>query len=188
MRDRKLESRLEEYVAGDLETAEATELEARLAADPAARSLHAEVRAAHEALVSLRDRPQPPVGADDALAHIQRAIASNVFAGKPRLELQSPATRFYRRLAVAAVLLCGMSLGLVIHREFIAPGVDDGTPHATPVATPTEENRTFRVMSGDAVRDTGLNALDWLDQSGGNLITLTPTDSIIPIFSETSGR
>ena len=102
-----------------------------------------------------------------------------MFAGKPRLELQSSGTRFYRRVAVAAVLLCGMSLGLVIHREFIAPGVDDGTPHATPVATPSEEDRTFTVMSGDAV-----NALDWLDQSGGNLVTLTPTDSIIPIFDE----
>ncbi len=188
MRDRKLLSRLEEYVAGDLGAAEVTVLEARLAADPAARSLHDEVRAAHEALVSLRDRPQPPVAADEALAHIQRAIASNVFAGKPRLELQSSATRFYRRLAVAlgtaAVLLCGMSLGLVIHSQFVAPDAGDGTgtPHATPASTPSNADREFFVITD------GVSALDWLDQSGGNLVTLTPTDSIIPIFSETSGR
>jgi len=184
MRDRKLESRLEEYVTGDLDTAEAAELETRLAADPAARALHDEVRAAHEALVSLRDRPQPPVAADEALAHIQRAIASNVFSGKPRLELQSSATRFYRRLAVAAVLLCGMSLGLVIHSQFVAPDAGDrtGTPHATPASTPSDADREFFVITD------GVSALDWLDQSGGNLVTLTPTDSIIPIFSETSGR
>ena len=42
-----------------------------------------------------------------------------------------------------------------------------------------DKDRTFTVMSGD-----GVNALDWLDQSGGDLLTLTPTDSIIPIFNE----
>ena len=178
MHDRHLESRLEEYVAGDLTGAELAEMEARLASDPKARALHDKIRRAHDALVSLRDRPEPPMRADEALVNIQRAIATNVFAGKPRLELRSAGTRFYRRVAVAAVLLCGVSLGLVIHNQFVAP--NGRTTEARPGAQPSDEDRTFNLRAGET------DAFEWLNESGGNLITFTPTNSVIPVFDDSN--
>ena len=183
MHNRQLESRLEAYVAGDLSGEECAEIEARLASESKARALHDRIRRAHDALASLRDRPEPPMRADEALANIQRAIAANVFAGKPRLELQSAGTRFYRRVAVAAVLLCGVSLGLVIHREFVAPdtGVtDSASTGARPSAATTGDDRMIYLRAGET------DAFEWLNESGGNLITLTPTNSVIPVFDDSN--
>lgn len=178
---KNLESRLEEYVAGDGDATTRAEVEALLARDPKARALHDEIRAAHEALLSLRDRPEPPVSADDALPHIQRALAANFFAGKPPLELQSWSTVFYRRLAVAAVLLCGVSLGLFLHGKL----TEAPTPTATPTASqePSTEDREFNLRTGSMNRHGGaINALDFMNRNDGKFMTFTPTDAVVPLL------
>ncbi|MHC4952719.1 MAG: hypothetical protein ACYTGZ_02420 [Planctomycetota bacterium] len=183
MRRSILESRLEEYVAGDADAATRAELEALLARDPKARALLDEIQRAHDALTSLRDRPEPPVPAGDALSNIQRAIAAQVFAGKPRLELQSSSTRFYRRLAVAAVLLCGISLGLFLHGKLtgdtVAPNAitasgESGSSDES-AEGPSQDEREFNIRGE-------ISALEWLTASKGVIDTRTPTDSVIPLF------
>jgi len=186
----KLESRLEEYVAGDADDAACAEIEALLARDHRARALHDEMRAAHDALLTLRDRPEPPVSADDALPRIQRALAASVFAGKPPLELQSWSTVFYRRVAVAAVLLCGVSLGLFLHGKLAAnPASDDTVSENRWAASksrgrsgsglaPSIEDRMFNLRGGS------ISGLDWINRNGGNLVTFTPTDAVVPLIEQ----
>ena len=185
----KLESRLEEYVAGDADAAACAEIEALLARDPKARALHDEIRAAHDALLTLRHRPEPPVSADDALPHIQRALAAAAFAGKPPLELQSWSTRFYKRVAVAAVLLCGVSLGLFLHGKLVPTATTDGaSPANTATATPTPEDRGFNVRTIPAhFGGATISGLDWMNQNHGKLVTFTPTDAVVPLL-ETDPR
>jgi anti-sigma factor RsiW len=113
MRRSRLESLLHDYVAQDLDEEGRREVERHLAADPAARALHAEVKAAHEALSLLRDRPEPPVGARDVLPRIQAAIAAHAFEARPKLHLEGMGTRFYRRLAIAATMLFAVTAGYV---------------------------------------------------------------------------
>ena len=177
----KLESRLEEYVAGDLDAGARAEVEALLARDAKARALHDEIRTAHDALRTLCDRPEPPVSADDALSRIQRALAADVFAGKPTLELQSWSTVFYRRVAVAAVLLCGVSLGLFLHGKLTASPVAGTTP--TEDRVPSNEDRRFYVKN-DYLRRGSISGLDWINQSNGKLVTFTPTDAVVPLFEQ----
>ena len=179
MRRSILESRLEEYAAGDADAATRTEIEALLARDPKARALLDEIQRAHDALISLRDRPQPPVPADDALVNIRRAIATQVFAEKPRLELQSASTRFYRRLAVAAVLLCGVSLGLLLHGKLAGdptvPNPMTVSDESDPSHGPSRDDREFNIQGE-------ISGLEWLDASKGVIDTRTPTDSVVPLF------
>jgi len=185
----KLESRLEEYVAGDLDAGARAEIEALLARDAKARALHDEIRAAHDALCTLRDRPAPPVSADDALSHIQRALAADVFAGKPTLELQSWSTVFYRRVAVAAVLLCGVSLGLFLHGKLTASSPATPTAAQSPSrgapskGAPSTEDRGFNVKRGNWNRGS-ISGLDWINKSNGKLVTFTPTDAVVPLLEQ----
>lgn len=111
MRRSRLEEQLEDLVAGDLEEAARLEMERRIESEPETRALYVQVRSAHEALRTLRERPEPPVRAEDVLPAIQAAILAQRFERRPRLYLQSEGTRFYRRLAVAATLLMAVSLG-----------------------------------------------------------------------------
>jgi len=178
-----LESRLEEYVAGDADAAARAEIEALLARDPKARALHDEIRAAHDALLVLRDRPAPPVSADDALPHIQRALAAAAFAGKPPLELRSWSTVFYRRVAVAAVLLCGVSLGLFLHGRLTAGPADGIAPPTTSADEAAAEDRGFNVRTAPAnLRGGTISGLDWMNRNDGKLVTFTPTDSVVPLL------
>ena len=180
----RLESRLEEYVAGDADATARAEIEALLARDPKARALHDEIRAAHEALLTLRHRPAPPVSADDALPHIQRALAAAAFAGKPPLELQSWSTVFYKRVAVAAVLLCGVSLGLFLHGKLAAvPASENATPAASAQPDATEADRGFFVRGKSSnVRRGTISGLDWMNRTKGKLVTFTPTDAVVPLL------
>ena len=146
--------------------------------------MHDEIRAAHDALLTLRDRPDPPVSADDALPHIQRALAAAAFAGKPPLELQSWSTVFYKRLAVAAVLLCGVSLGLYMHGKLTAvPAGATDTPaaHAQPDATPDDREFNLRTNTMRANGET-ITGLDWMNRNNGKLVTFTPTDAVVPLL------
>ena len=180
----KLESRLEEYVAGDADAAERAAIEALLARDPKARALHEEIRAAHDALQTLQHRPEPPVSADDVLPHIQRALAAATFAGKPPLELRSWSTTFYRRVAVAAVLLCGVSLGLFLHGKLSpAAAPERASPARAAVTEATPEDRRFNVRTAPVdMRGGPISGLDWMNRNNGNLVTFTPTDAVVPLL------
>jgi hypothetical protein len=172
----KLESRLEAFVAGEVDDATRTEIETLLARDANARRLHDEIREAHDALQILRDRPEPPFSAEDALPRIVRAMSAHAFTGKPPLELQSWATVFYRRVAVAALLLCGVSMGLFLHNRMAPPPAIESTPVATPGLS--TEDRTFNVRGGT------ISGLDWMNLNGGNLVTFTPTDAVMPLIEQ----
>jgi anti-sigma-K factor RskA len=131
MRRSRLESLLHDYVAGDLDGEARREVERRLEREPSTRRLLDEVRAAHEALQTLRARPEPPV----PLPHIQAAIAAHRFDSKPVLQLRSEGTRFYRRLAMAATLLLAVTAGLFTYNRLSRPPalpevttVKDGPP------------------------------------------------------------
>ncbi len=113
MRKSRLNHLLQDYVAGDCTDEQAAEVRNLLAEDGKARALYEEMRAAHEALQTLRDRPAPAVSADNALPHIRAAITRDAFRQKPQLFLEGESTRFYRRLAAAALLLFAVSISLL---------------------------------------------------------------------------
>lgn len=125
MRKSRLESLLHDYVANDLGDAERRDIEQRLAADPKARALHDEVRAAQDALKLLRHRPEPPVTGRDVFPAIQAAISAQAFEPRPRLVLEGLGTRYYRRLAIAATLLFAVTVGYLsfANRGGEGPGV-----------------------------------------------------------------
>jgi anti-sigma factor RsiW len=110
----RLEQRIEDYVAGDLDEAAAREVERRIAGDATARALYEQAREAHEALATLRERPEPPVGADEVLPTIRAAISEGQFAPRPRLELEGQGARYYRRIAMAASVLFAVTAGILI--------------------------------------------------------------------------
>ena len=140
MRRSQLEKTLEDYVAGDLEEAARLEVERRIAQEPKTRALHREIRAAYDALQVLRERPAPPVRASEVLPGIQAAIAAQAFQKKPRLYLESEGTRFYRRLALAATLLLGVTFGTFGYVRLT------GEPAATPAPVPALRGATAPVV------------------------------------------
>ena len=113
MRKSRLNQLLQDYVAGDCTDEQAAEVQNLLAQDGKARALCEEMRTAHEALQTLRERSAPAVSADDALPHIRAAITRDAFRQKPQLFLEGEGTRFYRRLAAAALLLFAVSVSLL---------------------------------------------------------------------------
>ncbi|MEE8106601.1 MAG: hypothetical protein V3T86_13785 [Planctomycetota bacterium] len=137
---------LQDYVAGDLSQEEAGEVEALLRADPKARALCDEARAAHDALTVLRDRSEPPVTAADVLSKIQIAIATDQFRAKPRLELQGEGTRFYRRLAIAATLLFAVSATLLGVHRFSRPGGNGDVQNSPVVVTTPPSERGIEMI------------------------------------------
>lgn len=131
MRRSRLETLLQDYVAGDLGDTVRRDVERRLETDPKARALHEEVRAAQDALRLLRDRPEPPVGARDVFPQIQAAIAAHAFEPRPHLALEGLGTRYYRRLAIAATLLFAATVG------YISLGSSGATVIPPPPAPPS---------------------------------------------------
>ena len=129
MRTSRLTQLLNDYVAGDLDADGRAAVERELASDPTARALLDEVREAHDALCVLRDRPEPPHRAEDALPRIQAAIAAHGFTDRPVLPLEGEGTRYYRRLAMAATLLFAVTAGAF---ALYSSGGGDTPPVATP--------------------------------------------------------
>ena len=174
----KLEAQLQDYLDGACSDAERAEVESLLASDPKAQALFEEMRSAHDALQLLRERPTPEVPMDQ----IQLGIAGHVFAGRPEPDMQAWGNTFYKRLAAAAVLLCGLSLGLFVHEKF------SGAPD--PEAPTAREDNTPDVAG---LQDPGeITALELINrnrvrQPDGGLVTFTPTDSVEPTF-EIVGR
>jgi hypothetical protein len=167
MRRSRLETLLHDYVAGDLDATQRAEVEARLERDPATRALCDEIRTAHEALQCLRQRPEPPVSADDAFPRIRAALASGQFAEKPLLHLEGEGTRFYRRVAMAATLLFAVSVGVFavnrLDRSESPGGVEaPGKTGLDADARPTAAERGLERLVELGHRPDGIDALEYM--------------------------
>ena len=162
-----LESKLQEFLTGECDEATRREVESLLANDPKARALYEEMREAHEALLVLRDRPAPDAPVDD----IQRAIAAGVFVGKPEPEMAAWGTRFYKRVAAAAVLVCGITIGYSVQKSVRAPPpVEQPSVAAEPPSVPHTPG------PGE------VSAYELLQRNNGKLPTRTATDTVMPAF------
>lgn len=151
MRRSRLESLLHDYVNGDLGEAECREVKQRIEADPKARALHEEVRAAQDALRLLRDRPEPPVAARDVFPAIQAAIAARAFEPRPQLALEGLGTRYYRRVAIAATLLFAVAVGYISIRgsTSVAPPPPKPPSSSIPTASPLDLGGRREGISGE---------------------------------------
>ena len=188
-RSRQLKEALHDYVAGDLDETAAREVERRVQSDPDVRALLDEVRAAHEALLILRDRPDPPVSADAVLPRIQAEIARGQFTERPRLYLESSSSRFYRRVAMAATLLLAVSVSIILARRGSEPGpAMDATPAAT---TPSAAERD--IMPIDAFVEAGgemdaAKLFELLERTGIDPEKLRLTPSAVPVAGAVAER
>jgi len=171
----RLQDRLHDYVAGDLDESARAEVEEILAKSPAARELLDEATSAHEALKTLRERPEPPAAADDVLPRIRAAIAVESFHPRPRLRLEGQGTRFYRRLAYAAMLLCTLTVALLVTRGGEAPPLAPDVPSAM--------ERGLEPMSAEEY-------LRLLERTGGDpdKLTITLEDDVVPISLDSEPR
>ena len=177
---------LENYVAGDLDAAGRLEVEEMLERDPALRDRLVEMEAAHDALSVLRDRPEPPVRAHDVLPAIQAAISAQSFAPRQKLYLESPATRFYRRAALAATVLFAVTAGLFVFRAMRAdePGVRDDPPLLID-NKPTATERGLEPFL-DAARRGPIDGEQYrrlLEGRDPERVFLVPTTSAMPIVA-----
>ena len=80
MRKSRLNHLLQDYVAGDCTDEQAVEVQNLLAQDGKARALYEEVRAAHEALQTLQDRPAMalPIPREPPVTHTMRLSESGI--------------------------------------------------------------------------------------------------------------
>ena len=167
----KLERLLHDYVAGDLDDTQRADVEALLERDPKARALHDEIATAHDALVSLRDRPEPPVSARDVLPEIRSAIAAHQFEERPKLYMDGSGRRFYQRVALAATLLLAVTVGLFAwNRGEGGNGVAPDPRVLTPANAPDDE--VVGTMDG-------LAYLEHLKRRGLTEIWITP--GVLPV-------
>lgn len=179
----RLDSLLHDYAAGDLDEAARAEVERLLAGDPRARALFEEICRAREALALLRERPDPPIGAQEALPAIRAAIAADRFVRRPRLSLESFGARYYRRLALAACAMLAVTVGLlVLHDGTPAPAAP--APQGTPTVTVERELVPFVEMDA-------LSFFDMLERQGRSpdeLPRYVPTSTVVPIGIQPAER
>jgi len=184
MNQRRLERQLQEYLEGTLDETARREVEtvladARSASGAKARALLDEMRDAQDALAALRDRPTP----EAPLKKIQLAIASTVFAGRPEPDMHAWGNRFYKRVAAAAVLLCGLSLGVAGHSTMKGAGGSLKGAGAESESAETTERANKRAPRERNVDVTGeITAFDLMNQNDGRLVTFTPTDAVEPTY------
>ncbi len=173
-----LEQQLAEYLAGELDADACASVEALLARDAAARALLEELRAARSALLLLRERPAPALEARQVLPRIEAAIAAQAFERRPRLFLEGMGVRTYRRLAVAATLLCAVSLGL----WWSGRGGDVPRTPDPSVGAPAASERPLRriLERGEMSGAEYLRLLDEIGAEPGDLRDV-PFDDVIPI-------
>ena len=185
-----LRDTLHDYVAGDLNEANARAMEDRIERDPKVRKLYEEIRDTHEALLLMRERPEPPVSADDVLPRIRAAIASSSFESRPQLLLEGTGTRFYRRLAIAATLLCAATAVL-----FVLQGRDEptGETYAAPERPSAGDRGLVRwdpapfVEAGSRGSLDGFEYIELLERHGKRAreVSFTPTDQVVPVAAGT---
>ena len=159
------ETKLHAFLTGECDDATRREVESLLANDPKARALFEEMREAHEALLVLRDRPAPEAPLDD----IRRAIAAGVFAGKPEPEMSAWGTRFYKRVAAAAVIVCGISIGFAVQRSLQSP---------LPAADEPERIAEPPSIRGNAPGE--ISAFELIRRNKGKLRTRTGDGAVMP--------
>jgi len=195
-RSRKLQDLLHDYVAGDLEPAEARWIEARIAHEPKVRAQLEEIRETHDALTSLRRRPEPPLAPHDAWGAIREAIAADAWRKRPVLRLEGEGTRFYRRLAIAAMAVCAFSVGILVWNHGAnAPATTTGST-VEPVASGAQPSAKERGLVPadyflDAGRGNGLDGAEFLrmlDRAGytSQPPSYRPSDTILPISADTT--
>ena len=194
MRRSRLHELLHSDAAGDLDAAGRAEVERLLADDASAREALGEIQAAHAALRTLRDRPEPPLPAAEAAARVRAAIAGQAFEPRPKLYLESEGTRFYRRLALAATVLMAVTLGMFAYRS-LQPRGEEGGPGAAPVATPeagltsadvSAEERGLKRFVELGGRREGIPAAEFLrireeEKLDLRQLVVTPMDNAMPI-------
>ncbi len=111
--NRPLRTLLYDYLAGELDEAGRAVVEDRLAHDASVRAEFDEMRAAQEALGTLRERVAPPPPLDHIQTRINHGdLDHGGFDPRPALPLDGEGTRFYRRLALAATVLLAVTVGL----------------------------------------------------------------------------
>jgi len=175
---RSLESLLHDYLAGDLDSdvdgAARASVEERLARDPAARARLEELRAARDALGTLRARTAPP----PPLEHIQARIAVLGFAPRPALPLDGEGTRFYRRMALAATALLAVTIGLW-SLDKLGPAEPAPAAGAGPAAPPSATSRDLHMVVEFGRDENGITADRWLrelERVGIRPSDFTPAD------------
>ncbi len=180
-----LRDTLHDYVAGDLDEANARAIEDRIDREPKVRKLYEEIRDTHEALLMMRERPEPPVSAEDVLPQIRAAIASKSFESRPQLLLEGTGTRFYRRLAIAATVLCAITAGLLVMRgdNEPAPETDERPTAAERGLTPWDPEPFVEAGSRGAL--DGYEYIEMLERHGKRAteVSFTPTDQVVPSFA-----
>jgi anti-sigma factor RsiW len=184
MIQRRVEEQLHEYLQGTLDETSQREVETLLANNAEAQALFNQMREAHGALKTLRERPTPEAPLDTIqLAITQRTGASAVFAGRPEPDMHAWGNRFYKRVAAAAVLLCGLSLGVAVHTS-LSNGLSDGSTDAAESSSsdrsPDDAKRTPGERNVDVTGE--ITAFDLMNRNKGNLVTFTPTDSVEPTY------
>lgn len=187
MRKSRLTTLLQDYVAGDCTGEQAAEVERLIREDADVRRLLDECRGAHEALRTLRDRPAPFLGAEDAIPAIRAAIARDAFQEKPRLFLEGEGTRFYRRLAAAALLLFAVSISLLALNRLNDPGTTPPPVVEEPSAPVPPERRPGIELILDKLDKrepmTAEELFKLAEEAGINLgeTVYTPQDTVVPV-------
>lgn len=177
---KRLSMTLHDYVAGDLSKEQRAAIEKRIENEPRVRALYEEILEAHNALTSLRDRPEPPVSAEDVLPRIQAAITAQKYQDRPSLFMDGAGRRYYRRIAMAATVLLAVTVGLLVARndnvEPAAPATPDGLD-----ARPTADVRGL-VDAASAGPLDALTVIEMLKKAGNkpNLV-FTLNEGVLPV-------
>ena len=179
---------LHDYVAGDLDESNARAIEDRIEREPKVRKLYEEIRDTHEALLTMRQRPEPPVSADEVLPRIRAAITSSSFESRPQLLLEGTGTRFYRRLAIAATLLCAVTAGLLVIRGNDEPS---GETYVAPERKTAAQRGLMPwdpdpfVEAGSRGSLDGFEYIEMLERHGKRAteVSFTPNDQVVPVFA-----
>jgi len=181
---KRLTSILQDYVAGDLDKQQSAAIEQRIEKEPRVRALHEEIVAAHNALTSLRKRPEPPVSAEDVLPRIHAAITSQRYSDRPELYMDGAGRRYYRRIALAATLLLAITVGLLVARN---QGADTVEPNplaevgASEAAPSTDVSRILVNEAADGPLDA-LKVLKILERAGAKPdIEFSPNNGVLPV-------
>jgi anti-sigma-K factor RskA len=173
MKHRRIERLIQDHVAGDLDEAAAREVERLIESDARARSLFEQARDAHEALTTLRERPDPPVTAREALPSIQSAIANAQFEPRPKLDLEGMGSRYYRRVALAASILFAVTAGVLV-----ATGTFGDAP--APIVEPAGEPASVKADPGELGKEvSAYELLERMKREGRTrLPRLIPVDNV----------
>ena len=187
-RRKNLGDLIHDHVAGDLDPSNARALEERIQREPKVRALYEEIAETHEALRSLCERPEPPIPASDAVGRIHAAIARDLFRTRPELTLESQGARFYRRVAVAATLLCALTVGALVMNNLARKKRSASPVVATDRLTAEGRGLLPFVEAGSRGALNGAEFIRLLERTGQRPhdVHFTPNDQVMPIAAISS--